>query len=313
MIVAVEYLVALLIGASVGFHYSIPFAAYLISGLTIVGIGASTAILVRLAIYFRRGEKHPAQQLISEAPQFSGFAVGVLLVALQMAVLNWTKIMLPIATPFWADPLLAKLDHAVLGDDPWRVLYSLFGGISPAFDRVYVTWAPAKFLTLIILLVMPESSTKSRALVAYFILMATAALGQYLLSSAGPVFYSQLGFGNRFDGIPMEPWVRSASAYLLHDYALSGGHVGTGISAMPSVHVAIALWIALVLRSYSRQTSVLGFAYFASILIGSVLLGWHYASDALVAVILALLAWHLATALTALQARKRDLREAVAF
>ncbi len=60
---------------------------------------------------------------------------------------------------------------------------------------------------------------------------------------------------------------------------------------MPSIHVAIALWIAFVVRSYLPRLKVVAFAWFALILVGSVLLGWHYAVDGVVACVISLLAW----------------------
>lgn len=295
IIVAAEYLVALMIGARVGFHYSIPFSSYFVAGLTVVGGGGAAAIGARLVVYARAEEQQPTRRLLSEVPAFSGFAFGVLLVALQMAVLSWTKIMLPIASPFWADPLLARADHLLFGTDPWRIAAAGFGWADPAIDRAYIVWAPVKFIVLIVLLMLPESDNKTRALLSYFLIMASAALGQYVLSSAGPVFFAQFGFGNRYSALPVEPWVAAARSYLWRDYLRNGGNIGTGISAMPSLHVAIALWVALVVRAYAPKLAALGYSYFALILVGSVLLGWHYASDGVVAIAIAVIAWRVAS------------------
>jgi hypothetical protein len=293
-IVAAEYVIALIIGANVGFHYAIPGAAYAITAGAIIGIAAAVGIVVRLFVYAREGELHPTRRLLADVPRFSGFAVGVLLVALQMGVLTWTKIMLPIAVPFWADPFLANWDHAIFHAEPWRVAAAWFGWAAPLIDKTYISWAPIKFATLIVLVALPESREKSRALLSYFILMATVAVGQYLFSSAGPVLYAQMGFGDRFAALPLEPWVAAGRSYLWQDYVRGGGKIGTGISAMPSLHVAIALWVALVLRAYKPKLALLGFTYFGMILIGSVLLGWHYAVDGLAAVAIAVVAWRAA-------------------
>jgi hypothetical protein len=298
IIVAVEYLFALTVGERVGFRYSIPFATYFITGLTIVGICGAITIAARLLAYFRAGEAHPARRLYAELPYFSGFAVGVMLVAAEMAALSWTKIMLPIASPFWADPVLAKLDLTIFRLDPWRVTEALFGWAAPLIDRAYITWAPIKLATLIVLLALPESDKKSRALIAYFVIMASAAIGQYLLSSGGPVFYARLGFGNQFADLPIEPWVATTAGYLWRDYQHAGGDIGGGISAMPSLHVAIALWVALVVRAYLPRVAFVGFAYFLLILVGSVLLGWHYAVDGLAAIAIVLVAWRAAAAIS---------------
>jgi hypothetical protein len=294
IIVGVEYSFALVVGARVGFRYQIPFATYFIVGATVAAAAGTVVLATRLFVYFRECEAHPTRRLLAELPSFYGFAVGVMLVTAQMAALSWTKIMLPIASPFWADPLLANLDHTILRVEPWRVAEAVFGWAAPLIDRAYVTWAPIKLATLTILLALPETRTKSRALIAYFAIMASAAIGQYLLSSGGPVFYARLGFGDRFADLPMEPWVATTTAYLWHDYLNAGGDIGGGISAMPSLHVAMALWVALVVRAYVPRLAVLGFAYFSAILIGSVLLGWHYAVDGIAAIAIAAVVWRLA-------------------
>jgi drug/metabolite transporter (DMT)-like permease len=57
---------------------------------------------------------------------------------------------------------------------------------------------------------------------------------------------------------------------------------------MPSIHVACAVWLALVLRI------PVAWVYPALIFLGSVILGWHYASDGIVAAFGALVCWALA-------------------
>jgi hypothetical protein len=294
LLISAEYAIALTIGATVGFHYSIPFSAYAITALTIIVLAAAGAIVVRLFLYARQGEEHPTRRLLSDAPRFTGFAVGAFLVALQIGVLTWTKIMLPIASSFWADPYLANVDHAIFQTDPWRIAYALFGWAAPFIDKAYITWAPIKLVTLVVLVSLPQSPTKTRALLSYFVLMAMVAIGQYLLPSAGPVLYSQVGYGDRFAALPLEPWVERARDYIWQDYLRGGGKIGTGISAMPSLHVAIALWIAFVVRAYVPRLSPLSFGYFGLILIGSVLLGWHYAVDGIAAIVIAMVAWKVA-------------------
>ena len=298
IIVAVEYLVAFLIALKVGFHYRIPFAAYAITGASIASIGVAVFILIKLISYATKGEPTPGRALLFDLPKCAGFVVGTLLVSVQIGVLTWTKIMLPIATPFWADPLLANLDHAIFRIDPWRIAEALFGWAAPLVDTAYITWAPIKFATLIAVLVLPESRTKTRIMVAYFLIMASAALGQYLLSSAGPIFYARLGLGERFAALPVEPWVATTTSYLWRDYLRAGGEIGGGVSAMPSLHVGIALWVALVVRAYLPRLALLGFAYFALILVGSILLGWHYAIDGLVAIAIVAVAWRAAATST---------------
>ena len=60
---------------------------------------------------------------------------------------------------------------------------------------------------------------------------------------------------------------------------------------MPSMHVAVALWVAFVVRAYLPRIQSIGWVYFVSILVGSVHLGWHYAWDSIVASLIAIGGW----------------------
>jgi len=297
-VVVVEYCVALAIGFSVGFRYALPTKSYAIVTATIAASVLTLVLLGRLAHYGLNKEPHPARRLFADAqlhaPWLISTCCAFLLVGLQIGALTWLKIMLPIAQGFWADPLLADTEKMLLGRDAWVITHALFGWATPWIDRIYVTWMPVKLVTLILVILAPLSVRRARALLSYFIVMAMGSLGQHLLPSGGPVFYERLGMGNRFADLPIEPWVATARDYLWADYIRPHGEIGAGISAMPSMHVAIALWVALVLRSYSGRLQWVGWIWFVTIFIGSVHLGWHYALDSIAAIAIALIGFQLA-------------------
>jgi hypothetical protein len=58
--------------------------------------------------------------------------------------------------------------------------------------------------------------------------------------------------------------------------------IGGGISAMPSLHVAITVLIGLCLRDRWPRWQSLAWVYAVVIYVGSIHLGWHYASDGIV-------------------------------
>jgi membrane-associated phospholipid phosphatase len=66
---------------------------------------------------------------------------------------------------------------------------------------------------------------------------------------------------------------------------------------MPSMHIGMACWLALSLRSYFPKMQWAGWAYMATIWLSSIHLGWHYASDGIGGVIGALLVWRAAGAI----------------
>src|SRR5215469_16382936 len=92
IIVAIEYLFALAIGAWVGFRYQIPFGTYMVLGLTFAGIGAALIILVNLARHAVQHETAPARRLLTDTPYILSFVSVVVLCALQIAALTWTKV-----------------------------------------------------------------------------------------------------------------------------------------------------------------------------------------------------------------------------
>ena len=62
-------------------------------------------------------------------------------------------------------------------------------------------------------------------------------------------------------------------------YQSHGIAVGSGISAMPSLHVAIAMSVVLLARKIDRRLAIASTIFTVLIMIGSVHLGWHYAID----------------------------------
>jgi hypothetical protein len=76
---------------------------------------------------------------------------------------------------------------------------------------------------------------------------------------------------------------------LWHSHSANVATVANGISAMPSMHVGLTLWLAFVFKD--TRLAPLGWTYYALIWTGSVLLGWHYFSDGLVGSLGVLLLW----------------------
>lgn len=64
-----------------------------------------------------------------------------------------------------------------------------------------------------------------------------------------------------------------------------------GISAMPSVHVAMAVLFALALGEAYPLLKLTGWVFAALIQIGSVVLAWHYAVDGYAGALLTLIVW----------------------
>ena len=119
-------------------------------------------------------------------------------------------------------------------------------------------------------------------------------------SSVGPCFYFEF-YGDR-TFLPLMERLQSytdgfglratqAMQFLLQT---SGKEAwGAGISAMPSLHVAMATLFVLFCRHRFNAIwpTVLASIFLMLILVGSVHLGWHYAVDGIVSIIVAPLIW----------------------
>lgn len=211
------------------------------------------------------------------------------------------KYAIPSLVPFWLDAPLAAAEARLFGADPYQRLDMLLGWATLPVDRVYGFWLPVQLVVLFSLVIAPPSRDKSRALVAYaaawFLLGIVAAA---LLSSAGPIFFDQAFGGTRFSALRPLLETRGASMVLSTADAMwsarATGHPGlvAGISALPSMHVAISLWMLLAVRTLAPKAVPLAAAYLAFVWIASVQLGWHYAADGLASVAGMMAIWALA-------------------
>lgn len=231
-------------------------------------------------------------------------AYGFTLPVLWNTYASW-KTLIPVVQPFYLDRFLAQLDRWLhLGRSPWEWLHPVFGSVAAteAIDVIYFTWVP--LIPIVILLVAFRRDARSRA--QFFItygltLIILGSLAAAALSSAGPCYY---GFVVR-DPDPYAELMRSLrdidarvglhvveiQDWLWRSHLAQGEVAYARISAMPSIHVGLTFLYVLALRGTGRIFEILGWIYFALILIGSVRLGWHYAVDGYAAVLAVAALW----------------------
>lgn len=220
------------------------------------------------------------------------------------------KSAIPLFQPYSWDQRFIDLDIAIHGQDPWRLLQPLLGYpiVTSAISIFYHLWVLLIYMgTIYFALFVDDRSLRIRYFAACFGLWAINGVALAILfASVGPCFVGPL-LGN--------PHFAEQAAYLaqanqqwpvmvvevqqqLIAWHQSGSHgLGRGITAMPSMHVALALLFFLAVRQVGRRLGLTFFAFFAIIVIGSVHLGYHYAVDAYVSIAVTAALWGLCGAL----------------
>ena len=284
-----------LVGAQIPAFVSFTLLAYVVFAL--VMLGRYLWLLLRMA---RSGERAPLKRTVEmlgrNRTRIVAVVLGVQVLAFGGSAFNSLKVALPRVVPFWADAPFATMEQQIFTVHPWQVLHAMFGWATPAIDLMYSLWFPIAVVATYGVLAMAPSPLKTRAMVSQALIWLILGIGgAYLFSSAGPLFYDRIHGGDLFAPL-LETLHRNGASIAIRTsdmlwlaYSANSVEVGTGISAMPSLHVAIALWLALVLHQ-SRFRAV-GWTYYAFVWVGSVHLGWHYAADGLVASIGTIVIW----------------------
>lgn len=169
-------------------------------------------------------------------------------------------------------------------------------------DLLYVfPWFPLTFFVPVVLAWAPSSPYRNHCLLSF---LATWILLGSLLATAGaslgpcyleyittdiPDAYASLA--DRLDGWHARFPLFAVRAQRLLVEQSGKGAFGGGISAFPSLHVAIATWFALAARGWRPKVSRALWCYAFLVLLGSVVLNWHYAIDGYTGMLGAVLIW----------------------
>lgn len=233
------------------------------------------------------GVRRPFAHLVQKWPVIGRSGVYVLVAGLNMIAFMWIKPLLNYLVPFWADPLLAHIDHVLfLQHEPWALLTWL--NSSPTAIFYHRGWFAMMILTLLVVSKAPPSPEKSAVMLSYFILWSVVGPSIHtLLPAAGPVFFAQMGYGDRFAGLHSAPETELLAGYLWAIYSNAGFGPGSGISAMPSLHIATTAWMIIGFHVFARWWVVPMAIAGLLIFLLSISLGWHYAIDGIAGAALA--------------------------
>lgn len=211
---------------------------------------------------------------------------------------------------FYADPLLLQLETVLhFGQVPlafipdWMFQHRFIALV----DEAYLSWFSVMYFFVgYALFAEKDMAQQKRFIWSSLILWFFAGVGAAMaLSSCGPIFleffHTQLAptyqpFVDKMIAIAREhkeTYSFLKNRDLLYANTLKGDLLPQfSISAMPSLHVAIAWLNVLYARKINPWFAGATFAYFVVILFGSVFLLWHYAIDGYAGMILASLVWY---------------------
>ena len=247
----------------------------------------SCLVLLRTGwILFRDREPTPIAKIssLARANRRRAFAVlaATYLSAISGACFGLLKVAIPTHNPFWMDPYLLAVEGPL-----WKTSHALLGWATPLIDLIYSTWLPVQVVAFYSLLIARPSHLKSQALISHALIwLFLGTVAALVGSSVGPIFYDRVFGGTTFAELNSiiardAPIAFRTSELLWRVYSENAASLVAGISAMPSLHVGMALWLCLLLRGRWRSVAAV---YFALIFLGSVHLGWHYFLDGAVAV-----------------------------
>jgi hypothetical protein len=216
------------------------------------------------------------------------------------------KSLIPVFNSYCWDRFFCELDRVLhVGFAPWSMTHYLFGRPLGTYmiNFLYNAWTPI-MLCVLYWQLFSLRNPKLRMQFFYTYFLSWTIIGVLLatiFASAGPCFYSDIVSSEDPYGPLMTSlreinekfpiWALDSQRHLWETYQESITGIGTGISAMPSMHVSIAMLMFLVGIRTSRRAAI-GFGLYAlAILVGSVHLGWHYAVDGYASILLTCLIW----------------------
>lgn len=235
----------------------------------------------------------------------SGLPVMIVLLAF-LPFYSKMKSMIPLLNEYDWDPVFIMWDRWLLGQDAWRLMQPVLGYpiVTSAISACYQVWILLLYFGCLLMCYHPAAApVRQRFFLVYLASWGVIGAGlATVFASVGPCFLEPLT-GNAAFSDQME-YLRAANQQfpvfslkvqdlLLAWFSRDERGLGSGITAMPSMHVAIAFLYVLACWNISRRLRLAMLAFALVILIGSVHLGYHYLVDGLVSIAVVAVLWRL--------------------
>ncbi len=238
--------------------------------------------------------------------RLSTLFVPLLLAPIFFSTFSSFKSLIPVVAPFSWDEAFMRLDRWLhFGTDAWLLLDPLFGTplMTSALNAVYNAWYFVMFFIFAWQIVsLKRPALRMQFLISFVLYWIVIGTGLAMLfSSVGPCYYGRVtGLADPY--VPLMQYLHAAAEQfpvwalptqemLWQAYQSKEASLGAGISAMPSMHVAIAVLLALFGWRIGRSTGIALTVFAVLIQLGSVHLAWHYAIDGYVSAIAGLAIW----------------------
>ena len=225
---------------------------------------------------------------------------------LSLALFSAAKRAIPGVEPFAWDAVLERTSVTIHGGrHAWEWLQPIVGHplVTVLLDRYYhIGWSLIALGTLGLVVVAPRSSLRRRFLTAWLSLtFVCGTVSALVFSSVGPPYYARVS--DRPDPYaPLRLYLRTVNEKtpllsvggrraLWTAYQSHTDKFGFGISAMPSMHIAVTTLVACLAWAVAPRLGLLAVGGVILMLVGSVSLLWHYALDGYVGCLIAVLIW----------------------
>lgn len=305
---------AIVLAASIGHQVSIKSASFFAKNIAFYSATMLGFIILKKLVDFHRaglegsllaGLANWGVDSARQDDKFAHFIHAFIAISVMLMGFTFLKEAVPLINPFSWDVAFYEMDKTLhFGRSPWEWLQPVFGYpyVTGFLNVAYSVW----FVIMFTLLIMACCMMSNKQLRLQFLLsfMGIWFIGGNLLaivfSSAGPCFYGPL-IGGTDPYAPLMAYLHQANAvtpiWAVDTQAVlwssySGSETGlSGISAMPSMHVATSVLFVLMGYRLSRWLGHALAIFAVIIMIGSVQLAWHYAVDGYLGALIACAIW----------------------